>query len=349
MSGVSIRSVAFCCLAFALFFTVDLSAATPDLPEYPITNIFDPVSTPAESIREAAIFVLGITAAIFVIVSGLLVYALFKFRRVAGDDDSEPAQVYGGTQIEMAWTVIPVLITLVLILVAARSIGEIQNAPMPEDALEIRLVGHQWWWEVHYPELGIVTANEIHVPVSSEEKRRLTHFKLQSADVIHSFWMPQLAGKTDLFPNHDNYTWIEPMRTGVYFGNCAEYCGTQHANMLLRVVVHTPEDFEKWVQEQKAPVVFDEGVAAGKDAFFDTACINCHRIGGTIAEGVFGPDLSKFATRMNLGAGILPLTRENVRDWVHDPQKHKQGALMPDMKLSDEQVNSITDFLMTLK
>ncbi|MFV0338591.1 MAG: cytochrome c oxidase subunit II [Chthoniobacterales bacterium] len=329
-----------------------MSAATPDLPEYRVANMFDPVSTPAESIRVVSVFVLWITAAIFVIVGGLLTYAMIKFRRSSSEDTAEPAQIYGGTQIELAWTVIPILITLVLIMVSARSIGEIQNAKMPDDALKVRLVGHQWWWEVHYPDLGIISANEIHVPVSSKDAPRPTHLKLQSADVIHSFWIPQLAGKTDLVPNRDNETWIEPWRTGIYFGNCAEYCGTQHANMLLRVVVHTPDGFKKWVQEQKAPTLLDstnERVVAGRNAFFTAACINCHQIDGTIAEGVFGPDLTKFASRMTLGAGVRPLTRENVREWVRDPQIHKVGALMPDMKLSDQDVDLITDFLMTLK
>ena len=165
----------------------------------------------------------------------MLVYIVVKFRRPENDDGNEPPQIYGSTNIELAWTVIPILITVVLVLVTSRTIGEIQNAKMPEDALKVRVVGHQWWWEVHYPELGIITANEIHIPVSDRDlaKATPTHFTLQSADVIHSFWLPQLGGKTDVVPNKDNETWFDPFETGVYFGNCAEYCGTQHANMLL--------------------------------------------------------------------------------------------------------------------
>jgi len=324
-------------------------AATAGLTEYRIANIFDPVSTPAESIRDAAYFVLWITGGIFVVVAGLITYAVIRFRQRDGDDKSEPPQVYGSSHIELAWTVLPILITLVLIMVTARTIGEIQDAEMPENAVKVRLVGHQWWWEVHYPDYGIVTANEIHVPVSRPDARRPTHFTLQSADVIHSFWVGQLAGKTDLIPNRDNHTWIEPFQPGIYFGNCAEYCGTQHANMLIRVVVHEPEGFENWIRQQQAKPVFEPAVARGEKVFFNTSCINCHSVDGTIAEGVFGPDLTKIATRMTIGAGVLPMSEENLRKWIRDPQTYKHGALMPDMKLSDEDVSAIAAYLMTLK
>ena len=226
--------------------------------EYPmrrVADMFQPLSRPAEMIHVTAVLVLIICGFIFLVVTGLLVYIVVKFRRPENDDGNEPPQIYGSTNIELAWTVIPILITVVLVLVTSRTIGEIQNAKMPEDALKVRVVGHQWWWEVHYPDLGIITANEIHIPISDRDidKATPTHFLLQSADVIHSFWVPQLAGKVDVVPNKDNDLWFDPFETGVYFGNCAEYCGTQHANMLLRVIVHTKEGFEKWVANQKAP------------------------------------------------------------------------------------------------
>lgn len=319
-----------------------------------VSDMFQPLSKPAEMIHEAAVLVLLISAAIFLIVTGILVYVVWKFRHRGPEDDlREPPQIYGSSHIEMAWTVIPIIITFVLILVTSRSIGDIQNAEMPEGTLRVRIVGHQWWWEVHYPDLGIVTANEIHVPVSSRdpEKRRPTEIFLESADVIHSFWVPQLAGKTDLVPNRKNRTWIEPYATGTFFGNCAEYCGTQHANMLLRVIVHEPEDFEKWVQNMQAPPpVPESGIAAqGRRDFYATACINCHRIGGTVAEGVFGPDLTKLMTRQTIGAGVANNTPENLRAWVRNPQDIKVGCLMPDMKLAEEQVDSITAYLLTLE
>jgi len=319
----------------------------------PIADIFQPLSRPAEMIHESAILVLAITAGIFIVVTAMLIFVVWKFRRKGAEDDlKEPPQIYGSTHIELAWTVIPILITFVLILVTSRTIGEIQNAKMPEDALKVRLVGHQWWWEVHYPDLGIITANEIHVPVSSRDgKKRPTHIILESADVIHSFWVPQLAGKTDLVPNRANQTWIEPFATGTFFGNCAEYCGTQHANMLLRVIVQEPEDFEKWVANMKQPPLTPEsGLAAqGHRDFYANACVSCHRVDGTVAEGVFGPDLTKLMTRQTIGAGVADLTPKTLRAWVRDPQDLKTGCLMPDMKLLDSEVDSITAYLLTLK
>ncbi|MEO8207181.1 MAG: cytochrome c oxidase subunit II, partial [Chthoniobacterales bacterium] len=223
------------CIAILLFALLAAVSAKADdeTTLRPIANIFDPLSTPAVQISHIAILVLAICAGIFLIVSGILVYTIIKFRIRPDDNGREPPQVYGGTQIELAWTVLPILITLVLIAVTARTIGDIQNAKMPETAVKVRIVGHQWWWEIHYPDMGVVTANELHVPVSTKDQRLRTQITLQSADVAHSFWVPQLAGKTDLIPNHDNHTWIEPFKPGIYLGNCAEYCGTQHAHMLL--------------------------------------------------------------------------------------------------------------------
>ncbi len=328
------------------FLPLTAAVAEPpaDLPLRAFQNIFDPLSTPAEMIQEAAWVVLLACAGIFIVVAGLLSYAIWRFRARPGDADREPPQVYGSIQIEMAWTVIPVIITLMLILVTARTIGEIQNTPIPESAERVRLVGHQWWWEVHYPEHGIVTANEIHVPVDE-----VTHFVLQSADVIHSFWVPQLAGKTDCVPNRDNETWIEPSQTGIYLGNCAEYCGTQHAGMRLRVIVQTRDDFEAWVRQQQAAPLDDPAVAAGRQAFLNTSCVNCHQIAGTDARGVFGPDLSKLGTRQTIAAGEALLNRETLREWLRDPQTMKPGALMPDMKLTQQEIDTIADYLLSLK
>src|SRR5712671_2752516 len=201
-----------------------------------VPSIFKPESTPADSIYGLSLLVLAITGLIFVIVFSLIAYAITKFRRRA-DDGPEPPQVYGSNQIELAWTVIPVLIVLVLFMATARVIHAIQDARMPEGAIEVTVIGHQFWWEFRYPTLGIVTANELHVPVSSPAHPAPTFLKLLSADTDHSFWVPQLAGKTDLIPNRVNDTWIEPRQTGVYLGQCAQYCGTQHAKMLLRVSV----------------------------------------------------------------------------------------------------------------
>src|SRR5262245_11426955 len=237
-----------------------------------ITNIFAPVSTPAKSIVDFSIFVLTITGLIFLVVSVLLVYAIVKFRERGTEADREPAQVYGSTQIELAWTVIPVLIVVVLFAATARVIHAIQDAPKPPTALEVTVVGHQFWWEYRYPELGIVTANELHIPVSEAGRPRPTFMKLLSADTDHSFWIPQLAGKTDLIPSRINEMWMDPQRTGVFLGQCAQYCGTQHAKMLQRVSVDAAEEFEAWVHAQRQPAVQDEAAAAGRRVFETTAC-----------------------------------------------------------------------------
>lgn len=318
-----------------------------------VAHIFQPLSRPAEMISEAAYLVSLICLGVFLVVAGLLVFIMIKFRRRAQDDGREPPQIYGSTNIELAWTVIPILITVVLVLVTSRTIGEIQNMKMPEDALKIRVVGHQWWWEIHYEDLGIVTANEVHIPVSSRDPAQATptHIVLQSADVIHSFWVPQLAGKTDLVPNKTNDTWLDPYETGVYFGNCAEYCGTQHANMLLRVIVHTPEGFAKWVASQKVPPAAPQTAEEikGHQLFYGYACINCHTVDGTVAEGVFGPNLTKLMTRQTIGAGVAELNDQTLWAWVNDPQGLKTGCLMPDMQLLDPEVDAIVAYLKTLQ
>src|SRR6185503_11790655 len=202
-----------------------------------VSNIFKPLSAPAESVYEASLLVLLISAGIFLVVAGLLTVAIIRFRARPGDEGKEPPQIYGSNQLELAWTVIPILIVVVLVLVTARTIIDVQAAKLPADALKVRVVGHQWWWEIHYPDHGVVSANELHIPLSARNQRRPTALTLESADVVHSFWVPQLAGKTDLIPNRRNAMWVEPYATGTYLGNCAEYCGVQHAKMLLRVVV----------------------------------------------------------------------------------------------------------------
>ena len=313
------------------------------------TNIFAPVSTPAKSIFGLSMFVLAVTAAIFVVVFTVLAYSVVKFRKRANDDGREPPQVYGSNQIELAWTVIPILIVVVITLATTRTIYDVQGALPPPGTVNVTVVGHQWWWEIRYPDLGIVTANELHVPVTASGDRRPTFLKLESADVAHSFWVPQLAGKIDLIPNRRNQMWIEPTQPGTYVGNCAEYCGLQHARMLLRVVAHASNDFQNWVAAQKQPPVDDPQLRAGRDAFFSTACINCHVIKGTKAKGQFGPDLTHLMSRETIGAGVVPNTAENLRAWVRDPQHIKPGALMPNMQLSDGELNQMVAYLSSLR
>src|SRR6201987_5699403 len=185
-----------------------------------IPSIFDPHSTPADSIRHLSFFILGVTGLIFLVVFSLLSYAIVKFRGRAADTEREPPQVYGSTQIELAWTIIPILIVVVLFLATARVIHAVQDAPEPAGAVQVTAIGHQYWWEYRYPKLGIVTANELHIPVSDPSHPTPTFLSLLSADTDHSFWVPQLAGKTDLIPNHPNSMWVDPHDTGIFLGQC---------------------------------------------------------------------------------------------------------------------------------
>ncbi len=332
-------------LVLATFVLSGTVYAAPDQ----VTNIFKPLSTPAESVYQAALLTMAGCAVIFLIVGGLLAYTTIRFRRRAADDGLEPPQIYGSNQIELAWTVLPVLIVFVLILVTSRTIADVQNKPAAADSLKVTVVGHQWWWEIRYPDLGIVTANEIHVPVSDAAKPRQTFLRLESADVAHSFWVPQLAGKTDLIPNRVNKMWIEPKQVGTYLGNCAEYCGTQHARMLLRVIVHEPDDFARWATAQQQNGAEDSQVKAGRDVFFSTSCINCHTISGTSARGRFGPDLTHLMSRDTLASGAAPNTPEKLRAWVRDPQTIKDGSLMPNMQLTEQELDQLVAYLLTLK
>ena len=322
-------------------------ASTPA--NHSVPSIFDARSTPAESIRHLSHFVLAVTGLIFLVVFSLLIYAVEKFRSRVADAEREPAQVYGSTQIELAWTVIPILIVAVLFAATAQMIHAIQDTPEPKGAVEVTAIGHQFWWEFRYPTLGIVTANELHVPVSDPAHPTPTFVKLLSADTDHSFWVPQLAGKTDLIPNHPNRTWLDPRETGLFLGQCAQYCGTQHAKMLLRVYVDSPEDFNAWVREQQQPANQNEKVAAGRRVFETTACVNCHAVGGTNGTGRFGPDLTHLMSRHTIAAGAAENTPENLRLWIQNPDAIKTGSLMPAMKLSDAELDELVSYLETLR
>lgn len=314
-----------------------------------IPSIFKPQSTPADSIFRLSMLVLTITGAIFAVVFSLLVYAISKYRRRDADDGREPPQVYGSNQVELAWTVIPVLIVLVLFLITARVIHSIQDAPQPPGAIEVVAVGHQFWWEFRYPALGVVTANELHVPVSNPFHPTPTFLTLVSADTDHSFWVPRLAGKTDLIPNHVNHMWIDPHETGVYLGQCAQYCGTQHAKMLLRVYVDSPEQFDQWIQGEKRPALITNSVEQGRQVFETTACVNCHAISGTVADGRFGPDLTHLMSRDTIASGAAPNTPEQLKLWIRNPDAIKPGSLMPAMQLSEKDLNALTAYLETLR
>jgi cytochrome c oxidase subunit II len=328
------------CASYALAALNAVGPATP--------NIFRPASTPAHDIHELALFVLAVCGAIFLVVGGLLVYAVVKFRGKE-NDDREPIQVYGSTQIELAWTLTPVLIVVVLFLTTARVIHQVQDAREPAGAINVTVVGHQFWWEFRYPQYGVVTANELHVPVSDPADTAPTYLTLLSADTNHSFWVPQLAGKTDLIPNNVNHMWIDPQQIGMFVGQCAQYCGVEHANMLLSVYVQRRAEFDAWIREQEQASVQDPAVAPGRRIFETSACINCHTVRGTIADGRFGPDLTHLMSRGTLGAGVVPNTPKNLKLWVENPDAIKLGCLMPAMNLDPKPLDELVTYLETLR
>jgi cytochrome c oxidase subunit II len=342
IAGIAVLLTGFL-LAARLCFGAPLDSS----PQAP--NIFRPASTPADSIFHLSLFVLSITGAIFVIVFSLIVYAVVKFRAHDGEDDREPPQVYGSNQVELAWTVLPVLIVVVLFLATARVIHSTQDAPEPPGSIEVTAIGHQFWWEFRYPQLGVVTANELHVPVSDSSHPTPTFLTLMSTDTDHSFWVPRLAGKTDLIPNRVNHMWIDPHESGLYLGQCAQYCGVEHAMMLLRVYADSQERFDQWVQQQKTDAVSDDSVEQGRHVFESTGCINCHAVRGTVANGRFGPDLTHLMSRDTIASGIVPNTPENLRQWIQNPDSIKPGSLMPAMKLNDDDLGALVAYLGTLR
>lgn len=254
-STLSMRSALLVCCSL-LFAASSWAENKPSL----IPNMFAPVSTPAQEEFTLSLFVIGITTGILLVVGGIWFYVVIKYRQRV-ESDTEPAQIYGSPQVELAWTIIPLIIVVVMFLTTARVIFAIQDNPKPPTALDVTVVGHQFWWEYRYPKYGVVVANEFHVPLSTKEHPMPTFMKLQSADVWHSWWVPQLAGKVDNIPDHVNEMWIDPHVPGMYVGQCGQFCGVEHAKMLIRVYVDTQQDFQRWISNQQEPAVEPQGGA----------------------------------------------------------------------------------------
>lgn len=282
------------------------------------------------------------TAIIGVLVFVLLGYVLARFR--ARPEARLPAQVRGHTLLELTWTILPALVLLVIAIPTIRIVFRTQAMAAPPGALQVIVRGWQWWWEFRYPELGVVTANELHLPVG-----RTVVLNLEGHDVIHSFWVPHLGGKRDVVPGRHNRIVLEPDRPGEHWGQCAEFCGASHANMGMRVIVEPPAQFDAWMARQKAPPAEPTGLAAdGKAIFAKSACVGCHTIEG-VSAGVLAPNLTHFGSRTTLAAGMWPNTPTNVAAWVRDPQGLKPGVKMPDLGLTDEQAKALAAYLTGLK
>jgi cytochrome c oxidase subunit II len=283
------------------------------------------------------------TVLLFIVVQGGLIYIVMRFR-ARGDEKTIPEQVHGNLRLEVAWTILPVFILLHIAIPTVSTIFESQAEP-GEGAIKVNAIGKQWWFAFEYPDLGVVTANELHVPLGVE-----VGVRLQSDNVIHSFWQSQLFAKRDMVPGRVNHIKFTANKVGEYIGQCAEYCGDSHALMRFRVHVDTPEDFQKWVEGQKTAVVADaEANKTGFETFQAAGCVACHAIDGTTAAATIGPNLTHVGSRTMIAAGILENNEANLKKWISDPPAVKPGSKMPKLNLTDAQVQSLATWLQTLK
>ena len=304
---------------------------------------FSPNSPQALAIFNLFVLSLVISAVIFAIVTGLVIYILFRYRGRPGQ--AEPPQISGHTRLEIAWTAAPALLLVVMFALTVATMRA-ADPPRGEQQPDLEVIGHQWWWEVRYPKSGVVTANEIHIPTG----RRLL-VRLDSDDVIHDFWVPQLGPKRDMTPGHTTYIWIQADRPGTFEGACAEYCGQHHAWMRIRVIADEPAAFQAWEQQQAqpAPAPAAGEVAEGARIFRERTCVNCHVIQGQGGTAV-GPDLTHVASRQTLGAGVIrENTPETLAEWVRNPQDIKPGSYMPDLQLPEEELRALVAYMATLK
>jgi len=307
------------------------------------TSVFSPDSPQARAIVQLFYLDLGIAVFIALTVTTLVVIVIKRFRWRPGAP--EPYQDPGNPKLETLWTVIPALILTALAVQTARTMHFV-NPPVRERSPDVVVMAHQWWWEYRYPEFGVVTANELHMP--AEEDWLLL---IKAADVIHDFWVPDLGAKMDAIPGHPNHLWISPHRPGTYIGTCAEFCGLEHALMGIRVIVQPKKEFAEWVKSQLVVPGPPVGAVAqqGAQLFQERTCVNCHRIAGTPADAVVGPDLTHLADRDTLAAGVFANTLENLTRWIRHPQKYKPGCHMPDERLTETQAHAIATYLEDLK
>ena len=293
------------------------------------------------------IMVLAVLVSLFV--AALVIYAMFRFRARPGQ--AEPPAMFGHHKLELTWTIIPLVVVLVLFILTVLHMRSASARPgnkaidLPDRQPDIVAIGNQWWWEFRYPASGVVTANEIHLPVG-----RQVLVQLEASDVIHDFWIPQLEHKMDMVPGQVNYLWLEADRPGTFQGACAEYCGNQHAWMRILAIAQPEPEFNAWIQQQRSPVPPSANslVEQGRQLFVQRTCGNCHAVAST-SEGQAGPELTHFASRQTIGAGVVENTPENIAAFVRNPQAVKPGILMPNFRLSEEEVRALTAYLESLK
>ena len=309
-------------------------------------SIFNPGSLETVEIRSLFTFILIVAGIIFVLVEGMLFFAVFRFRNRPPES---ALQFHGNTKLELAWTAAPAVILAVLLGFTLRTMGDVR-AVASSNVLNVKAIGHQWWWEFRYPDQNIITANELVVPVNTN-----IEVSIESNDVEHGFWVPELFGKVDAVPGYTNRVNFTPTTASRYYygGQCTQFCGLEHAQMRFAVVVRSPDDFKNWVAYQQAapaaPSALTGDAAAGQKLFATLPCVGCHTINGTAAAGVVGPNLTHIGSRGFIAGGVLQNTPDSLRAWIKDPQTIKPGNLMPTLGLTDDQVNLLVAYLETLK
>lgn len=299
----------------------------------------------ARLITNLTIVLFSIAAVVFVVVEGLLIFAAVRFR--GRNRPGYPRQVEGNQRIEIAWTIFPAVVLLVVFFISLKTLGVLGYRPAASttDPIRVTVIGHRWWWEFDYPDLKITTANEMVIPVNTP-----IYLDVESVDVIHSYWVPQLGGKIDAIPGHTNTTWVQADQTGTFHGQCSEYCGTQHGGMLFNAVVVSASDFQAWVQGQQAPLPqLNDQAASGEQVFLNGPCVGCHTIDGTKAQGKVGPNLTHFASRSFFAGGTITSDPVDLAKWLANPDALKPGTLMPNLHLSQTQIDELVAFLSDLK
>lgn len=308
-------------------------------------DVLNPQGPIARDINNLFRPVFWIAVAVFVIVEGLIVFAILRFRDREGRSD--PQQTHGNSRLEIAWTIAPALVLAAIAFPTVATIFRL-SASQEANQVKVKVIGHQWWWEYRYEDAQpeIVTANELVIPVD-----RPVFLELESADVIHSFWVPELAGKQDVVPGRTNALNLLADKPGEYYGQCAEFCALSHANMRLRVIAKEEADFERWVRNQQSPPIESAETAQGRNLFFSSQCIQCHAISGTQARGTLGPDLTHFASRGTFAGSMFDRNEENLRDWIARSPELKPGSDMPFFRgiLTDEEIALIARYLETLR
>lgn len=321
-------------LALTLLFPFLLGGCTG----YP--SVLAPASPEAGEVASLFWGVMAVAAVIFVVVEGLLVIALLRFRNRA--NAPEPDQIHGHLRLEIAWTLVPSLVVVGLFVATLQTMGAVTEPK--RDALQVKVVGYQWWWKVEYPDLGITTAADIHVPVGQP-----VAIELVAGDVIHSFWAPELFGKTDVVPGHSTSTRFTASRAGVFRGQCAEFCGVQHANMGFLIIAEPRDQFDDWVRRMQSPAAEPTGDETGRGAQAFGSCMGCHTVAGTQAQGKIGPDLTHFGSRRSIAALTLDNNPENLAKWLANPQGVKPGNRMPSLGLSHEAIEDLVAYLEQLE